>query len=154
MHHRAMPRPPILNDAERRFVMEARRAVLATIDPDGRPRLVPVCHVLAGARDVLYSPIDEKPKRSADPRALARVRDILARPEVVVLVDRWDEEWRRLAWVRLAGAAELIEPDHAEHAGAVAALRAKYAQYAAHRLEARPVIRVAVARVASWGALP
>ena len=52
---------------------------------------------------VLYTPIDDKPKRSDDPMALARVRDILADPRVTVLVDRWDEDWTRLAWLRCDG---------------------------------------------------
>ena len=39
----------------------------------------------------------------------------------------------------------------AEHATAVAALRAKYPQYASHRLEERPLIRIAVERVAELG---
>ena len=39
------------------------------------------------------------------------------------------------------------------HAGIIAALRAKYPQYAGHRLEARPLIRIAIERVTSWGAI-
>ena len=59
---------------------------------------------------VLYSALDEKPKSVADPRELGRVRDILARPSVSVLVDRWSEDWSELAWLRLDGNALLIEP--------------------------------------------
>ena len=85
---------------------------------------------------------------------LARVRDILARPEVSLLVDRWDEDWTRLAWLRLSGTATLIEPtrnEDGEHAAATTALRAKYSQYETHRLEANPLIRIAIDRVTSWG---
>jgi hypothetical protein len=67
----------------------------------------------------------------------------------------WDEDWRRLAWLRLEGTAVLLEPAgdaRPEHAAAVAALRAKYPQYARQDLEARPVIRVAVSRVLGWQA--
>lgn len=59
---------------------------------------------------VLYSALDEKPKSVTDPRDLARVRNISTHPRVVVLVDRWDEDWTRLAWVRLEGAATVLEP--------------------------------------------
>jgi hypothetical protein len=70
-----------------------------------------------------------------------------------VLVDRWDEDWSRLAWVRLEGTATVLEPTNqlaAEHSLAVGLLRARYPQYAAHNLESRPVIRVAVDRVSGW----
>jgi PPOX class probable F420-dependent enzyme len=159
MHHRFMPREPLLEPDARRFVAGARQAILATMDPERRPRLVPICHVLAEqddrlGRPRLYSPIDEKPKASADPRALARVRDLLILPEAVVLVDRWDEDWSRLGWIRLYGRGELLEPqphEREEHAAAVEALRAKYPQYADHRLENRPIIRVTIDAVRSWG---
>lgn len=151
---------PVLSEAELRFVAGERRAVLATRAPDGRPRLVPVCYVLTGedehGRPILFSPLDEKPKRSADPYQLARVQDLLVLPEATLLVDRWDEDWSRLAWVRLYGTAELLEPqphERDEHAAAVAALREKYPQYLDQGLEARPVIRIAVTRAVSWGAL-
>lgn len=150
---------PILTGAEHDFVAGARRAVLATVRPDGDPRLVPICFVLADepddvGRPVLYSPLDEKPKASADPRDLARVRDLLVLPSVTVLVDRWSEDWGELAWLRLSGRGELMEPEpreREEHAAAVVALRAKYPQYAEHDLDGRPVIRVAIDRVQRWG---
>ncbi|MBA3877230.1 MAG: TIGR03668 family PPOX class F420-dependent oxidoreductase [Anaerolinea sp.] len=150
---------PILTGPEHAFVAEARRAVLATIRPDGEPRLVPICFVLADAADdlgrpILYSPLDEKPKASADPHRLGRVQDLLVLPTVTVLVDRWSEDWTHLGWIRLSGRGVLLEPEpreRAEHAGAVAALRAKYPQYASHDLEGRPVIRIAVDRVQRWG---
>ena len=141
----------MLDSTQRGFVAVARRASLATIAPDGRPRLVPVCFVLL--EDVVYTPIDEKPKRGTDPRALARVRDVTDRPAVTLLVDRWDDDWGRLAWVRLYGTATLLEPrlGPTAHARAIAALRAKYPQYEAHALERRPVIRIAIERVVAWG---
>lgn len=90
-----------------------------------------------------------------DPRDLARVRDIGVRPRVAVLVDRWDEDWSRLAWVRLSGTATVLDPtdEHdAEHSRAIGLLRARYPQYATHDLESRPVIRVFVERVRGWSA--
>ena len=152
-------REPILSGPERAFVAEARRAVLATIRPDGEPRLVPVCFVLddepdGQGRPILYSPVDEKPKASADPRRLGRVQDLLVLPAVTVLIDRWSEDWTHLGWMRLTGRGVLLEPEpreEAEHAAAIAALRAKYPQYASHDLEHRPIIRIAVDRVQRWG---
>lgn len=147
---------PDLSPEWRAFLEDARYAVLVTVGPGGLPRPVPIC--FATGPDplplVFYTPLDEKPKRTADPRALARVRDILARPDVTLLVDRWDEDWTRLAWLRLHGVARLLEPggpDAAEHAGAVAALRARYRQYERQALERRPVIRIEVTRIVAWG---
>jgi PPOX class probable F420-dependent enzyme len=150
-----MSSKPVLTDAQRAFLEAARRAVLATISPDGRPRLVPICFSLDSAGPILYTPLDDKPKRSGDPLALARVRDIEADPAVSVLVDRWDEDWSRLAWLRMDGRAAILPPsaDQPEHAAAIAALRARYPQYATHRLEARPLIRIAIERVVDWGPL-
>lgn len=150
-----MPSEPLISGAQREFLASARRAILATIARDGRPRLVPICFVVEGDRPTLYTPIDDKPKRNDDPLALARVRDIAADPRVTILVDRWDEDWTRLAWLRGEGRATLLEPDAEpeEHTVAVAALRAKYPQYATHRLEERPLIRVALDRVIGWGPL-
>src|SRR6478735_8272885 len=131
----------------------ARRAVLATIAPAGHPRLVPSCFVLAGEPPILYTPIDDKPKRTEDPLALARVRDIAADPRVTVLVDRWDEDWTRLAWLRSEGRATLLKPSDGteEHSVTVAALRVKYRQYATHGLDELPLIRIALERVIGWG---
>jgi PPOX class probable F420-dependent enzyme len=135
----------------------ARRAVLVTIATDGRPRPVPMTYAFDDAPSglLIYSALDEKPKSVPNPRDLARVRDINARSRVAVLVDRWDEEWSRLAWVRLEGTATVLEPTDesaAEHARAVGLLRARYRQYASHALEQRPIIRIAVARVSGWSA--
>jgi PPOX class probable F420-dependent enzyme len=148
-------RDPVLSVAERAFLGDARWAVLATIARDGRPRLVPICHVVEPVRPVLWTPLDEKPKAVADVAQLARVRDILRDGRVTVLVDRWDEDWGHLAWLRCEGVATVVEPEAsmAERAAAIVALRAKYPQYGTHDLDARPVIRVVIERAASWGAL-
>jgi PPOX class probable F420-dependent enzyme len=127
---------------------------------EGRPRLVPICFVVRDGFDTfgrlrIYTPLDEKPKRNADPRRLARVRDLLILPEVTLLVDRWDEDWTKLAWLRAYGTGELLEPqphERDEHASMVVALRQKYPQYLDHDLDGRPVIRIAVDRVVAWDA--
>jgi PPOX class probable F420-dependent enzyme len=158
MHHRTMSTGPLLSPTELAFLAAARTAVLATIDDGGAPRLVPICFVVTESpRLMLHSPLDEKPKRVVDPHDLRRVHDILERPEVALLIDRWSEDWTRLGWLRLRGLADLVEPDDAsaegEHATAVAALRRKYPQYETHLLEERPLIRVLIERSRSWGNL-
>jgi PPOX class probable F420-dependent enzyme len=125
---------------------------LATVDAAGRPSVVPVCYALLELNEqpVVVIAIDEKPK--GDPRRLRRVRNIQARPEVSLVVDDYAEDWTALAWVHLRGVASLLEPGESAHAAAIAALRMKYAQYAAMRLEERPVIVVRDLASSSWRA--
>ncbi len=140
-----------LSERELDLLRGARRAVLATTAADGVPRLVPI--TFAFRDGVLYSALDEKPKSVADPRDLARVRDIRQRPRVTVLVDEWSEDWSALGWLRLRGSARVIGPDDdsaAEHLVAVGMLKARYAQYAGHALESRPVIRIEIEGATSW----
>jgi PPOX class probable F420-dependent enzyme len=103
----------------------ARAAVgrLATIDERGRPHLVPFCFALEG--DVLYTAVDEKPKRT---QRLKRLENIRLHPDVAVLVDHYEDDWSRLWWVRLRGSARVIE-EGPERERALALLREKYAQY-------------------------
>ena len=129
---------------ERVLLDELRVARLATIASDGRPHLVPVCYAVSGESVVI--PVDEKPKRSVN---LARVRNIERDSRVTLLFDRYDDDWSQLAWVRVDGHATVTEAG-ADLPEALAALRARYAQYEAMALEERPVIVIAPKRVTSW----
>jgi PPOX class probable F420-dependent enzyme len=145
----------LLDPAELAFLVAARRAILATIDPGGQPRLVPICFIVAAVADEplrLLTPLDDKPKATDDKRALARLRDIAARPAVSVLVERWDEDWTRLAWLRLHGTASLLDPAVVP-GDAASRLRGKYPQYAMHDLESSPMIAIRIEHARSWGAL-
>jgi len=109
---------------------------------------VPVCYRLLD--ETIYITIDEKPKRRDRP--LKRLRNITENPAVVVTVDRWDEDWSRLAWVMLHGRAEILQHGR-EHDLAQDTLRAKYQQYRTMDLTGLPVIAIHVQRVLSWGDL-
>lgn len=126
----------------------ARVGHLALVAPDGSPRALPVCFVLAGG--LLYTPIDEKPKRGGE---LARLRYLRRDPRVSLVVDRYEEDWMNLAWVRVDGVAEVVERGELRPE-ALAALRAKYPQYRGMRLEALPLIAITPLRVSSWEAAP
>jgi len=150
--------PPLpLAPALLHFLQQARVGRLATVDAAGLPSVVPICYQVAEGR--LFTPIDAKPKR-ADWRRLQRVRNLLARPRVAVVVDRWSEDWRWLVWVHLRGEAALLAPEEALegapaalHAQGVALLRAKYVQYRAMALEQSPLIVVTLTAATHWGAL-
>ena len=140
----------MLRPNQARFLDSHRVARLATADGDGAPHAVPVCFVVDGA--TVYITIDEKPKQASG-RALKRLRNIAANPQVALVVDRYDDEdWSRLGWVMVRGAAEILETG-AEHAAAQALMQARYRQLAAMDLTGLPVIAIRIARVASWGDL-
>lgn len=134
----------MLEPWHRDLIDELRVARLATISADGRPHLVPVCYALL--EDRIAFPIDEKPKRSL---ALQRIRNIERDPRVTLLFDRYDDDWRRLAWVRIHAHARTIAAG-AEWPEALAALRRRYAQYRAMPLEDLPLVAVTPDRVAAW----
>ena len=128
-------------------VLHARVARLATIDPHGRPHVVPICFALDG--DTVYTAVDQKPKRSRD---LQRTRNIRVHPRVAVLVDEWDEDWARLWWVRLRGDARVLEHGR-ERERALELLVAKYEQYRDRRPQG-DVIAIEVDEWRDWSAEP
>ena len=149
-----------LSREHRALLVTERRATLATIAPDGHSRLVPCCFAIGfeGGALVIDTPVADKPKASSDPARLARVRDIRRDPRVTLLVDRWDEDWARLAWLRVEGTARLLLPwatrDADAHRSALTALRGRYPQYREQRLEGLPVIRITPTRISGWAHEP
>lgn len=129
----------------RRRLAEARVARLATVDASARPHLVPICFALDG--DVLFSAVDKKPKRTVE---LKRLENMRANPGVSVLVDRYDEDWARLWWVRADGRARVLESGP-ERARALSLLAAKYEQYRAEPPDG-PVVAVAIEGWRGWSA--
>jgi PPOX class probable F420-dependent enzyme len=127
-------------------VREARVGRLATVDAHGRPHLVPICFVLEG--DVLYSAVDEKPKRS---KRLKRLENIRNHPEVAVLVDHYEEDWSRLWWVRLDGTATVLD-EGPEREHGLALLREKYEQYRSQP-PTGPVIAIRIERRRAWASV-
>ncbi|HKY50728.1 MAG TPA: TIGR03668 family PPOX class F420-dependent oxidoreductase [Candidatus Limnocylindria bacterium] len=138
---------PELSHAARELLASARTAHLATSDQYARPHVVPI--VFAWRDGVLYTALDRKPKRDDDWHALRRVRNIETNGRVAVVVDRYDEDWTRLAYVLLEGVATILESGD-ERDGAAKLLRDKYAQYERLSLEGRPVIRVDIERAVEW----
>ena len=126
----------------RDLLARTRVAHLAFLDEDDRPRALPVTFALAGG--AVWSAIDSKPKRTAEP---ARVRLLRRRPEAALCVDRYDDDWSRLAWVQLLGRVDVLPAD--SEPGAMAALAAKYADYA-RRAPPGPLLRLTVERALSW----
>lgn len=110
------------SDGRRRFAA-ARVARLATVRPDGTPRLVPITFVVVDSG--IVSAVDAvKPKRH---QRLARLSDVGVDPRVGLLVDEYEEDWSALWWVRVDGVATVVAA--AEVPSAAQALRDKYPAY-------------------------
>jgi PPOX class probable F420-dependent enzyme len=135
----------------RRFLEAHRVGHLATAGADGAPHVVPVCYALDD--DAVYFVADAKPKRRPA-RTLQRLVNLRANPRAALVVDEWDEDWTRLAWVLVRGPAAIVEDDGL-HAAALASLRARYPQYRAMSLDdrlAHPIVRIAPTSVTAWQA--
>jgi PPOX class probable F420-dependent enzyme len=125
---------------------EARVAHLGVSDDELVPRVLPVTFAIT--QGAVWSAIDDKPKRVTG-GDVARVRWLRARPESAITVDRYDDDWTRLAWVQIVGSTTIT--DTAGHDDAIAALAARYPQY--RELSPRgPLLRLMPARVVYWRA--
>jgi PPOX class probable F420-dependent enzyme len=131
-------------EARGRFAASPR-AILATVRPDGTPHLVPI--VFALVDEVVYSAIDHKPKRS---QRLQRLANLRHEPRCALLVDRYDDDWSQLWWVRADGRAEVLEAPNLVAQGS-AALIERYPAYQDQAPEG-PYLRIEVMRWSGWAA--
>ena len=137
-----------LSDAARAFLDAHAVGHLATADADGNPHVVPLCYARRGDR--LYFIADDKPKRRG-PRALKRLANIAANPRVALVVDDYDDDWTRLAYLLVHLDAAIVEDD-AEYAEALRALRDRYPPYRSMRLArpTHPMVRMTPRRWHLW----
>ena len=133
-----------LPDWARSLLESERVARLAYADEQERPRVLPVTFAVTGG--AVWSAIDEKPKRPGEP---ARVRCLRRRPKAALLVDVYEDDWSRLAWVQLLGRVEVVGIESS--ADALAALAAKYEPYG-RRTPPGPLLRLDVERALHWRA--
>ena len=139
----------MFTSAEQKFIQHHRVGRLATADAAGVPHVIPVCFVCAANN--IYITVDEKPKTSA-PKTLKRLRNIAENTNVAMVVDEYDEDWSRLAWVLLRGHAKILANGN-EHTLAQKLLRGRYPQMLEMKLKSLPVIAVRLTKVTSWGNL-
>src|SRR6266481_6159469 len=139
---------PLLTDEERAFAKRHRIAHLATADAGGAPHVIPICYALVD--DAFYFVVDDKPKRS---RSLKRLRNIAENPQVALVVDDYDEDWTRLAYLLVHGRAALVENPQ-EYATALARLQERYSQYHSMALafDTHPMVRILPQRRRLWRA--
>ena len=96
---------------------------------------------------MVVTAVDHKPKRH---QRLARLDNIARNPSVSMLVDERSADWSGLWWVRLDGAATVVD-EGSDHTRAVDALVARYRQYQERR-PTGPAILIRPARWQGWAA--
>ena len=139
-----------LTENQARWLATAPVGHLATADANGAPHVIPVCYAFNGR--AIYSVLDRKPKSAALTR-LRRVKNIQANPQVSLVVDHYEDDWRRLGYVLVFGRAELLL-DGDERVAAVRLLREKYHQYRDMDVDENPVIKIVPERIVGWGSVP
>ena len=139
------------SDADRTFAERHRVAHLATADARAAPHVIPICYALVG--DAFYFVIDENPKRTRT--GLKRLRNIAMNPQVALVIDDYDEDWTRLAYLLVQGRAAIVN-DHTEYARALAKLSVRYPQYRSMPLkyDTHPMVRIRPHHTHLWRATP
>lgn len=87
------------------IIYRARVARLATADSKAIPHIVPVVFAFDGEK--YYIPIDEKPK-TTKPDNLRRIKNIEVNPAVALLIDEYNEDWKKLLFIMIQGKASIL----------------------------------------------
>jgi PPOX class probable F420-dependent enzyme len=96
----------VINDTFVKTIIDkARVARLATVDSECKPHLIPVVFVFDNYS--YFIPIDEKTKRSR-PEKLKRAKNIQQNSNVTLLIDDYNENWRKLYFIMIQGKATII----------------------------------------------
>jgi len=134
------------------FLDRHARGHLATANRDGEPHVIPVCFARVGGD--LYTVCDEKPKR-AGAKQLKRLANLRENPRAALVVDDYDDEWSKLAYLLVHLVAAIVT-DPGEYSTALAALRQRYAPYIGMPLRAdtNPMVRLQPTSAHFWTVAP
>jgi PPOX class probable F420-dependent enzyme len=136
--------PPTVEE----FIQRARVARLATIDSEFKPHVVPVVFVFDGNH--FFIPLDEK-RKTTKPERLKRIKNIQYNPDVALLIDQYDEDWTKLAFVMIQGKASVASKreGNVQVRQAYKKLMTKYIQYQTVGIGEMCII-ITPKKVASW----
>jgi nitroimidazol reductase NimA-like FMN-containing flavoprotein (pyridoxamine 5'-phosphate oxidase superfamily) len=124
------------------FVARERVCRVATASAEGWPHLVPVCHVMVGAKLYIGSGDDG-----------AKIRNLKANPRITLTVDLYSDAWSQIRGVMVQGTAKLIERGPAFQR-AKRKLYEKYPQYAKEAALSPSdsvIVEITPAHVYAWG---
>ena len=131
-----------LNKKVASLIAYERVCRVATAGAEGRPHLVPVCHVLA--RDKIYFGSGDDGRK---------VQNLRANPQIAITIDLYSDDWAQLRGVMVQGTARLIERGP-RFKRARQRLYAKYPQYAKEAALSPSdsvIVEVTPTHVFTWG---
>ena len=131
-----------LNKKVASLIAHERVCRVATAGAEGRPHLVPVCHVLAGDKIYFGSGDDGR-----------KVQNLRANPQIAITIDLYSDDWAQLRGVMVQGTARLIERGP-RFKRARQRLYAKYPQYAKEAALSPSdsvIVEVTPTHVFTWG---
>jgi PPOX class probable F420-dependent enzyme len=118
-----------------------------TADAQGRPHLVAATFAIEG--DTIYTAVDQKPKPGTN---LKRLRNVDENRWLIMLADRYSDDWEMLWWARADGRAA-VPADQPQTAVPLRLLADRYWRYR-QALPTGPVLVVTVERRSGWAAAP
>ena len=121
------------------FVAAARVCRIASIRPDGEPHVIPVCPVFDGD-STLFVDIGSRYTTAE------AIRD---NPLVAVLIDEYDEDWRRLKGVLLRCRAVEAKGEEQDYAWAM--IRERFPTYKEMGWEPRLTLALRIYDWRQWG---
>ena len=95
-----------LNQKTKALIKGAKVARLATVDQKSNPYVVPVVFVFH--ENSFFIPIDEKVK-TVNARKLKRIKNIEKNPNVTLLIDKYQNDWKKLFFLMIHGKATVID---------------------------------------------
>jgi len=109
------------------LIKGAKVARLATVDQKSHPYVVPVVFVFH--ENSFFIPLDEKVK-TVNARKLKRVKNIEKNPNVTLLIDKYQNDWKKLFFLMIHGKAIVIDGKNSKIMDEVHKLFiSKYPQY-------------------------
>jgi len=116
-----------LNHKTMTLIKGAKVARLATVDQKSHPYVVPVVFVFH--ENSFFIPLDEKVK-TVNARKLKRIKNIEKNPNVTLLIDKYQNDWKKLFFLMIHGKAIVIDGNNNKLMDKVHKLLiSKYRQY-------------------------
>ena len=97
---------------------------------------------------IIMATVPATAKRAA-PTKLKRLRNIAENPNVALVIDHYEEDWRKLAYALIFGKARVLGSGKI-HRYAVKLLRRKYPQYRSMAIDERPMIVIRPKKISDW----
>ncbi len=116
-----------LNQKTKTLIKSSKVARLATVDQKSCPYVVPVVFVFH--ENSFFIPLDEKTK-NVNPKKLKRVKNIEKNPNVTLLIDKYQNDWKKLFFLMIHGKATVIDGKNSKLMDKIHKLLiSKYPQY-------------------------